>query len=85
MAFKPRPPNEDTTLTYVSTVTTKELNTYTTEYADGCESDEYEGEEDVESPEHRPERKSFANKLSSAVKNFSLPSPEEIKVQFYRP
>ena len=84
MAFKPRPPNEDPNLTHVSTIASADLNTYT--YADGCESDEYEGEDGVDSPEQQlPElkQKSFANKLSAAVKGFTLPTPEEIKEQFY--
>lgn len=82
MALKPRPPNEDPTgVTYVSTVTTEELARYA-EYADGYGSDEeYEEEAAVQ----EKQRKTFADKLTAAkmaVKNFSLPSPEEIKEYF---
>lgn len=81
MALKPRPPNAEdpTAVTYVSTVTTEELARYA-EYADGYGSDE-EYEEEV-SVQEKQQRKTFADKLSAAkmaVKNFSLPSPEEIK------
>ena len=74
MGLKPRTPNEgQPDQAYVSTITAEDLAAYA-EYADGYESDEEEAEEE------RPQRPNFALKLSSAVRNFSLPSPEEIKV-----
>ena len=74
MGLKPRTPNEgQPDQAYVSTITAEDLAAYA-EYADGYESDEEEAEE------KRPQRPNFALKLSSAVRNFSLPSPEEIKV-----
>jgi len=62
---------------YVSTITAEELGRYTSaEYADGYPSD---AEEDDTAGEGKQDKPSFADKISNAVKNFSLPSPEDIK------
>jgi len=87
MGLKPRSPSEDDEPGgYVSTITTQELNKYhAAEYADGYPSDE-DAEEDEEYIDERPRDKtSIATKLTSAVKNFSLPTPEDIKnSNFYK-
>jgi len=62
---------------YVSTITAEELGRYNSgeyaEYADGYPSDE---EEDNQGKSDKP---SFANKISNAVRNFTLPSSDDIK------
>ena len=51
------------------------------DYADGYGSDE----EEEGAAAEKPPRQNFARKLTSAVRNFSLPSPEEIKVVIFIP
>jgi len=89
MGLKPRSPTDGEEAPgsgYVSTITTQELNKYhAAEYADGYPSDEDADEDDDYMDEPRGDKPSIATKLSSAVKNFSLPSPEDIKnSNFYK-
>merc|ERR1711872_426527 len=78
MGLKPR--SEDPTQGYVSTITAEELNAYNAEYADG-----YPSEEEEEEFDGKPDKPSMAVKFTTAVKNFSLPSPEDIKnSNFYK-
>jgi len=66
----------------VSTITAEELNAYNAEYADGYPSDE---EEEEEMEGGKSDKPSMAVKFTTAVKNFSLPSPEDIKnSNFYK-
>ena len=77
MALKPRQVEEEKG--YVSTITAEDLAAYADGYADGYDSDEYEEENQYAEIE---KKKTFGDKLSAAkmaVKNFSLPSPDEIK------
>jgi hypothetical protein len=81
MGLKPREPAEDSGggggvgQTYVSSVTAEEMQAMAAEYADGYPSDEDLYEEAGEAKEAKP---NLASKMSSAVKNFSLPSPNDI-------
>ena len=72
MGLKPRSEEPG----YVSTITAEELNAYNAEYADGYPSDE---EEEEEMEGGKSDKPSMAVKFTTAVKNFSLPSPEDIK------
>ena len=80
MALKPREVDQAEGRGYVSTITAEDLAAYADGYADGIDSDEYEEENHYAEIE---KKKTFGDKLTAAkvaIQNFSLPSPDEIKV-----